>query len=130
MKKSSIQTLQITAVLGALAVILGAMGAHQLKKMVDPADLAIFEKGVQYQFYHVFALGLLGLLQDRLPESRALNWAKWLWLAGILCFSGSLYLLSVRNLLPFSVSWVGPITPLGGLCFIGGWIFFAVASSK
>lgn len=130
MKKSSVQTLQLTAVLGAIAVILGALGAHQLKKMVDPTDLAIFEKGVQYQFYHVFALGLLGLVQDRLTATSALKWAKWLWLAGILGFSGSLYLLAIRSILPFSVVWAGPITPLGGLCFIAGWILLGIAVRK
>jgi uncharacterized membrane protein YgdD (TMEM256/DUF423 family) len=125
MKKSAVQTLQLAALLGGIAVVFGALGAHQLKKMVELPDLAIFEKGVQYQFYHVFALGLLAFLQNKLPASSALSWTKWLWIAGIVGFSGSLYLLSVRSLLPFSVAWVGPITPLGGLCFIAGWVMFA-----
>lgn len=114
--------LQLAALTGALGVILGAFGAHALKPHLDAYQLTIYEKGVQYQFYHTAALLAVGLLEERLGRSKWLTWSGWLFLLGILFFSGSLYLLACRNLLPFPVGWAGPVTPIGGLGFIAGWI--------
>lgn len=114
--------LQIAAIAGTLAVILGAFGAHSLKPLLDDYQIAIYEKGIQYQFYHSIALLAVGLLQMKLVDSVWLRRAGWCFLFGMICFSGSLYLLACRNLIPFSVSWAGPVTPLGGLGFIAGWI--------
>lgn len=118
--------LRVAALLGALAVGIGAFGAHGLKPHLSEYQISIFEKGVQYQFYHVFALLGLGLLLRQSPENKWLGRAAWLFVAGIAGFSGSLYLLACRDLLSFPVAWAGPVTPLGGLCFLTGWILLAL----
>lgn len=115
--------LQLAALLGGLAVILGAFGAHGLRTMVPEQAVAIFEKGVTYQFYHVFALALTAIAWKEFPN-KWLRYAANLFVAGIVCFSGSLYALTwlTTGSLPTWVKLVGPVTPLGGLCFIGGWV--------
>lgn len=126
--------LRLTAFLGAAAVVIGAFGAHGLKSAFEVRQLdtryllGIYEKGVQYQFYHTLALGLVSLLLHHQPGSKWLPRAGWLFTAGILMFSGSLYLLACRDLLPFPVAWAGPVTPLGGLCFIAGWVALLVST--
>lgn len=108
---------QIAAILGALAVALGAFGAHALKELlILNQRLDTFELAVRYQFYHVFALALTGVLSFYYPPGR-LYLAAWLFIAGILLFSGSLYLLSLTQIR--QVAW---ITPIGGASFIAGWI--------
>lgn len=119
---------RIAALLGATAVAIGAFGAHGLKPRLTDYQMGIFEKGVQYQFYHALALlALSGWWNNKTnPASlKQLRWVAFLWAGGILAFSGSLYLLATRDLLPFSVAWAGPITPLGGLSFIAGWLVLA-----
>lgn len=118
----NISFLRLGALLGALTVAIGAFGAHGLKPQLSEYQIAIFEKGVQYQFYHTLAILALGVLQRQLPENAWLRQAGWLFFAGIIGFSGSLYLLACRDLLPFSVAWAGPVTPLGGLFFISAWL--------
>lgn len=113
--------LRLAAIFGALAVAIGAFGAHGLKPRLTEYQLTIFEKSVQYQFYHALALALVGLLLERRPENRGLRLAGWFFTAGIALFSGSLYLLACRDLMPFSAAWAGPVTPVGGLCFLAGW---------
>ncbi len=113
--------LRLAAIFGFTAVGIGAFGAHGLKPLLTDYQIAIFEKGVQYQFYHTLALALTGILTQYFPDKRPLQWAGWLFAAGILTFSGSLYLLACKDLIPFSVALAGPITPLGGVCFLGGW---------
>ena len=113
--------LSIAATTGALAVILGAFGAHSLKPHLSEYQIAIYEKGIQYQFYHTMALLAVGLLLARNEANAWLARAGWCFLGGIICFSGSLFLLACRDLLPFSVDWAGPVTPLGGLGLIAGW---------
>lgn len=128
--------IRLAAVFGAAAVVVGAFGAHGLKGLFIARQLdaqyllGIYEKGVQYHFYHALALGLVGLLLHHRPDSRWLQRAGWLFVAGILMFSGSLYLLACRDVLPFPVGWAGPVTPLGGLCFIGGWLALGVSVWK
>lgn len=115
------------ALLGALAVALGAFGAHGLSSKLAPERLQIFETGVRYQFYHVFAILVVGLLAQYSP-SAALHWSGRFFILGIVLFSGSLYLLATRDLLGIQ-SWskvLGPITPLGGLLFIAGWVSLAI----
>lgn len=109
----------------ALAVILGAFGAHGLKKMISEEMLTIFETGVTYHFYHAIGLLVVGIIAGYLPDSTLLYWSGWLMIAGIIIFSGSLYLLSVSG-----ISWLGAITPVGGLCLIISWILFAIATWK
>ncbi len=122
--------LRIGALLGALAVGIGAFGAHGLKPHLSDYQIAIFEKGVQYQFYHALALLVLGIMFQHSPENKWLRRAGWLFVAGIIGFSGSLYLLACRDLLPFPVGFAGPVTPLGGLCFLAAWVILAVSSGR
>ena len=118
----------ITASLfGALAVVLGAFGAHGLKSLISADALTIWAKGVEYQFYHTFAL----LLLSQLKESKWTNMAYGFFSFGILFFSGSLYLLATRSVTEISfVNYVGPITPIGGLLLIIGWIMLFLSGLK
>lgn len=123
--------LRLAAALGALAVAVGAFGAHGLKALVDPAQLETFQTGVRYHFYHVFALGLAVALWS-VPgmRQRRLRLAGACWAAGIMLFSGSLYLLSLSDVLDVPTSWLGPITPVGGLFFIVGWVLLFLAPGR
>lgn len=109
------------AIVAGLGVVLGAFGAHGLKSRVEPDLLVIFETGVRYQIYHALALLGVGLAASRWG-SPLLNGSGWLFLAGIVVFSGSLYLMTFTG-----VRWLGAITPIGGLAFILGWLLLAVA---
>lgn len=121
--------IRIGAWLGAITVAIGAFGAHGLKPHLSEYQITIFEKGVQYQFVHLLALLAVGLLLQQLPDNKWFRRAGWLFIAGIAGFSGSLYLLACRDLLAFPVGWAGPVTPLGGLCFLAAWGCLAVGSS-
>jgi len=106
---------------GALAVALGAFGAHGLKSAISADALVIWEKGVQYHFYHTFALLFLAFAGSE--ASKAVRWAYGFFVAGIFLFSGSLYILALRGLMDIGLTGiVGPITPLGGVCFLLGWV--------
>ena len=124
MHKGFIKT---AALLGALSVILGAFAAHGLKKILIADNLQIFETAVRYQFYHVFALLLVGILHASFP-GKLMVWAGKLFITGIILFSGSLYLLCYIKYSEMSLNWIGAITPFGGMGFIAGWLllFFAV----
>jgi uncharacterized membrane protein YgdD (TMEM256/DUF423 family) len=119
----------ITAsLLGAIAVILGAFGAHGLKKAMPADDLDIWAKGVEYQFYHVFALLFLSRFKI---GSKLVKLSYGFFTFGILLFSGSLYLLATRNLLNIGfVDYIGPVTPIGGLLLILGWLSMFLAAIK
>ncbi|HKB44120.1 MAG TPA: DUF423 domain-containing protein [Chitinophagaceae bacterium] len=112
------------AVFGALAVVLGAFGAHGLEKITaDEKILHGFQTGVQYQMYHALALLALAVIFEKIPN-RLIKWAGNCFIAGIILFSGSLYLLSFLKVQESNaVKFVGPITPLGGIFFITGWLF-------
>lgn len=122
MRSVSNTFIQIAALFGALAVAIGAFGAHGLKPHLNEYQIAIFEKGVHYQFFHTLALFGVGILLRGNPESRLLRISGWLFVAGILGFSGSLYLLACRDLISVPTAIIGPITPLGGICFLFGWL--------
>ena len=130
MKISSRNVLLIAGILGMLAVILGAFGAHGLKELLAPDQLNSYRTGVNYQFYHTMVLLFLGLILKR-NESRWFQRASFLFIAGILLFSGSIYLLSCRELLGLaSYKWLGPITPIGGVFFILGWLSLCIGAIK
>ena len=115
---------------GGLAVILGAFGAHGLKGKLTPEALASFEVGVRYQFIHALAILAAVWLADRLGVRLPLT-AGGFFVAGIVLFSGSIYLLATRGLLGLeSWRWLGPVTPVGGLCFIIGWALLVVATLR
>lgn len=124
------RTLLVAAcVAGGLAVILGAFGAHALKARLTADQLQSFETGVRYQMYHAFALFACAWLLDR--GAPGAGRAGSLMLAGMLLFSGSIYLLATRELTGLTTyRWLGPVTPLGGLCFIVGWITLAAAALR
>jgi len=113
----------IAGLSGGLSVILGAFAAHGLKKKLSPDMQAVFKTGVDYQFYHSFALALVGLslLAQNIQQSTYLNWAFICFGIGIILFSGSLYLLALTQRKVF-----GPVTPIGGLFFILGWLLFSL----
>ncbi|THF84455.1 DUF423 domain-containing protein [Cohnella fermenti] len=109
------------SILMAIAVAVGAFGAHMLKSKLEPDKLKVYEVGVQYHLIHALGLIGVGLLSGQYPESGMIEAAGWLMFAGIVLFSGSLYVLSLRR-----VRLLGPITPLGGLCFMAGWVLLAL----
>ena len=113
--------------LAAVADALGAFGAHGLKPKLSIEQLQTYETAVKYQFYHVFALIVVGILMQIFPNLK-LAIAGDFFLTGIILFCGSLYLLACKDLLGLqSISkFIGPITPLGGLCFIIGWVILFV----
>jgi uncharacterized membrane protein YgdD (TMEM256/DUF423 family) len=122
--------LQIASLLGAISVAFGAFGAHALKRMASEAAVNIFETGVRYQFYHVFALAAVGILY-RDFANKWMVWAGNLFIIGILLFSGSLYVLTyLKASAKPGFDWIGAITPLGGLAFIGGWICMFIGIYK
>ena len=117
---TSVTALRLAAVLGFLAVALGAFGAHGLKDLLTRLDtLAIWEKAV---FYHMIHAVVLLFLAGRTPVP---SLACALFVAGIMIFSGSLYILAFTG-----IRWLGAITPIGGLCLLGGWLSLAVATPK
>ena len=118
------------ALLGAVAVALGAFGAHGLKKIVPAETVQTFQTGVQYQMYHALALLLTGLLYEKC-SLRPARTAGILFIIGIILFSGSLYVLTAGKAADTSsLDKAGIITPFGGLAFISGWLFLFIAAIK
>ncbi len=117
--------LTLAAASGLLAVAFGAFGAHALRNRLDTYAMDIFETAVQYQFYHSLALLCVGLLALHQPGMALLKSSGWLFVVGIVIFSGSLYLLSLSGL-----RWLGAVTPVGGLALIAGWACLAAAGWK
>lgn len=115
--------LKTASIFGLTAVILGAFGAHALKAQLTPEQLASFQTGVRYQFIHTLALIAVGILLF-ISSNKILRNAAWAFTIGIILFSGSIYLLTAGKMMGWSVSWLGPITPLGGVSLIVGWVMF------
>ncbi len=113
------------ALSGGLGVALGAFGAHALRARLTPDALATFETGVRYQMYHALALLAVTYIVTRWAGSALPSLAGWLFVAGILLFSGSLYLLALTG-----VRWLGAVTPFGGLAFIAGWACLFIAALR
>ena len=105
---------------GFIAVSLGAFAAHGLKSMLGPDLLATFQTGVQYHIYHSLALLAVGILVLQFPAQTGLLLAGFFFLAGIIIFSGSLYVLALSG-----IRWLGAITPIGGAAFLAGWALLA-----
>ncbi len=121
--------LKVAAFVGMLSVALGAFAAHSLKQHVSDYAVSIFETAVRYQFYHVFALLASGIVYKDFPN----KWIRWsgnLFIAGIIIFCTSLYVLTyIKAAVMPGYDWIGAVTPVGGLCFIAGWLclFFGVS---
>ena len=119
------KTILMTAsVLLALAVAIGAFGAHGLKSHLSAEMIQIYKTGVEYHFYHGLGLLLIGVIAISFP-SELLKWSAIFLMVGIILFSGSLYILSITG-----IKWLGAITPFGGLSFIAGWVLLFVAVLK
>jgi uncharacterized membrane protein YgdD (TMEM256/DUF423 family) len=123
------QWIRLGALLCMIGVVAGAFGAHALRPHLNDYQLDIWNKAVLYQFVHAIAICFCGLMALHSPESQVIK-AAWFFGAGILFFSGSLYLLSTTDLHRMSVKWAGPVTPLGGICFIAGWGMLALNGVK
>ncbi len=117
----------LAAILMALTVILGALGAHALERVLEPAQLDSFNTGVRYMAWHSIGLLVVQLMPLQYASARTRSWTSWLLLAGIICFSFSIYLLNLRSVLGIEqlAPLLGPITPVGGLLFIAGWLVLA-----
>ncbi|MET4025494.1 uncharacterized membrane protein YgdD (TMEM256/DUF423 family) [Marinobacter sp. MBR-99] len=111
------------ALAGLLAVMAGAFGAHGLRQVVSARGLEVFQTGVSYQMYHALILIAAGLMPVLGLSRRLLTVACAFWLAGIVLFSGSLYLLVLSG-----HHWLGPVTPVGGVCFMIGWALLVAAA--
>jgi uncharacterized membrane protein YgdD (TMEM256/DUF423 family) len=110
----------IASLLGSLSVALGAFGAHALRDRIEASMLANYQTGVSYMFYHTLALFIVVLALTRWPGSSQPVWAGWLFVIGIVFFSGSLFLMAFTGM-----RWLGAITPIGGVAFIAGWLLLA-----
>lgn len=116
----------LASLFSALAVILGAFGAHGLKKILPPDSLTAFETGVRYQFYHCFALFITALAFDR-GNRKWIKYAGYFFITGIILFSGSLYLLTfLKAADTVGLNGIGIITPIGGLFFVAGWLTLSI----
>ncbi len=117
------------AALMALAVVLGALGAHALQSQLNPSQLASFETGVRYQAWHCIAILALHSLPVNVLATTTKKRISIMFLIGIILFSFSIYILNTRYLLGIedSAGLLGPITPIGGLFFIAGWIWLAMS---
>lgn len=119
------QIIQSAAIFGAIAVGIGAFGAHGLKAvLVETGRIETFETAVKYHFYHSLGLFLIGILALVKPDWKGLSFSAICMIIGILIFSGSLYVLSLTG-----ITWLGAITPLGGVAFILGWLGILRAAS-
>jgi len=117
--------LLIASVSGALSVAIGAFGAHGMRTFLEANNrFDTFETAVRYQFYHTFLLLIIGLLMTQF-QTKTMEWAGWFCFAGILIFSGSLYILCATG-----VKWLGAITPIGGLMFIVSWVLLGISILK
>lgn len=118
------------SILGGLAVILGAFGAHALKEVLTPEQLISFETGVRYQMYHALALIFLFIISLKINHiffNRAAQFIFW----GVILFSGSIYLLTLKNMLNIeALKYVAPLTPIGGSLIIIGWLFILLGGLK
>lgn len=116
----------VGAINAFIAVALGAFGAHGLKDKLDAHYLDIWKTGVTYQMFHAIGILIIGLLMSKVAAaSPQFTWAGWLMLAGIIFFSGSLYVLSLTQ-----IGILGAITPIGGVCFLAAWILIVVGAVK
>lgn len=125
--KSLRQIIIIGCIFGALGVVLGAFGAHALRDVLGDRGITTWKTAQNYHLIHSIMIVIVGMIYDKYPV-QAIRWSAILLIIGILFFSGSLYLLSIFP----EWSWLGPVTPIGGLCFILGWLATALGifSSK
>ncbi len=114
---------------GSTGIVLGALGAHALKALLTAEQVASFETGVRYQLYHALFLLLIGLFQ-KTSSLQGLHVVRNLTVAGVLAFSVSIYLLNLQDIIGVNLSFLGPITPIGGLLLIAAWLLLLVKVAK
>ena len=117
--------LKLTSLLMALAIIIGAFGAHGLKPYLDEYGLSIFAKASNYEFYNTLGLFAISIISIYVNNFKKIKWAYFLVLFGMIIFSSSLYILAITKIM-----WLGAITPIGGTLMIVGWIMFFFAIKK
>jgi uncharacterized membrane protein YgdD (TMEM256/DUF423 family) len=123
------KTLFYAGISGAIAVAIGALGAHALKEALTPNQLMGFKTGNTYHIYHTIIILVIALFTDR--NDKLIKTCVTLFFSGIILFSGSIYLLSTKDILGIeNWKWLGPITPLGGILFISGWVTLAIYGAK
>lgn len=110
----------IGVILISISIILGAFGAHPLKEVLTAKQMASYDVGIRYQMYHGLGLLMIGLNSNKISES--LRVVCWLLVLGTILFSGSIYLLSLQNVIGVKLSFLGPVTPIGGVLMITGWV--------
>ena len=110
----------VSAIALAAAVALGAFGAHAMRAKLAPESFAAYQTAVQYHFWHALGLLAVGILMTQWATAQGLAWAAWLLIAGLIFFSGSLYLLALTG-----ARWLGALTPIGGGAFIAAWVVLA-----
>lgn len=113
------------AICAFIGVGMGAFGAHGLKTVLSSEMLEVYKTGVTYQLWHALGLCGIAIVREQSPASGILRWSGWLMFAGIVLFSGSLYLLTLLNL-----KWLGMITPFGGMAFLTAWLLLAVFAAQ
>lgn len=118
----AVRWIAVGSVVVAIAVILGAFGAHGLKGVLTETRMATYQTAVQYHFYHGLGVMIVGVVMMNLPNRKILRWTPLLLLLGVLFFSGSLYLITL-----FDLAWLGIVTPFGGLFFIAGWLLLSIS---
>lgn len=127
--------LQFAGVSGAISVSLGAMAAHGLKSkletgLITETNLQAFDTAARYQMYHSLALLAMAFLIEKF-HVKFISYAAWCFMIGIVLFSGSIYILSTSKLMGLeNVRWLGPVTPIGGLFFVSGWLLLAFSTIK
>lgn len=119
--------LRIGSIFALIGVALGALGAHALKGMLSPERLVSFETAVRYHLLHALAILAVALF-IHFGKKRGLVTAGWLFTAGIVLFSGSIYLLALQDVLGLNLAFLGPITPIGGVAFMAGWLFVFIST--
>jgi uncharacterized membrane protein YgdD (TMEM256/DUF423 family) len=122
------QIIITAALFGLAAVVFGAFGAHALKESISSSALEAWKTAVSYQFYHTLALLFLSNFSKY--RSRAIRISYWAFMLGIILFSGSIYLLSIDSIIGMNLSFLGPVTPIGGFLLILGWIFLLLSAIK
>lgn len=117
--------LTLAALSAFLGVGMGAFGAHGLRPLLSAEMLDVYKTAVNYQMWHALGLGIIAIIRQQNPQSKLLNWAGYMMFAGIVLFSGSLYVLAV-----FNVKWLGVVTPFGGMAFLLAWWLLGVFAVK
>ncbi len=115
----------LSALFAFVGVAMGAFGAHGLKNVLSADSMHVYQTAVHYQLWHALGIGLIAIFIQQNPGAHLLLWAGWFMVAGIVLFSGSLYILSIND-----TRWLGIVTPIGGLAFLIAWVLLGLSALK